>query len=147
MNVYPGNFRNPAALRSAQASVTDSVIPSVETLRSMANFSSSMRGVRDYSATAEGYVKIPADGIYEFSTLNTQLYLDGRPVVDNSDVFVLRSTPHNAQVALKAGLHEIRVVFVGGFFDGWPTYWNAGTVSMRPEDGKWAKIDSSMLFH
>lgn len=147
MNVYPGNFRTAAALGSAQAAKTDSVIKKIETLRAMAGWLPAVDGYKDYAATAEGYISIPEDGVYEFRTLHAQLFIDDRRLIDNGDIFVLRSSPHNAQCALRAGLHKIRAVFVGGIFDGWPTYWNEGNVDFRPAGGKWQKIGADMLFH
>ena len=106
-----------------------------------------MRNVENYAAVAVGLLNIPADGVYEFSTCNSQLYIDGNLIIDNSRVYAPRDTRENVEIALAKGYHRIQVIFIGGIFGGWPTYWNDGNVNIRPSRGKWKKIDKDMIWH
>jgi len=106
-----------------------------------------VRNVRNYVAVAEGYLRIPADGVYEFSSCNNQVYIDGRLQIDNSHVAAPRDTRENVELALAKGLHKFKVVFIGGIFGGWPTYWSDGSVKIRPVGGSWHKIAGDMLAH
>ena len=106
-----------------------------------------MRGVEDYAAVAEGYINIPADGVYEFTSTNSQIYIDGTLQIDNSRVFAPRDTRQNLELALSAGYHKLKVVFIGGIFGGWPTYWNDAKLRFRPSRGEWTDVGENMLFH
>ena len=55
----------------------------IEAVRSQTLVPGNVRGVENYAAVAEGYVYIPEDGIYEFSTTNTQFWIDGVKLIDN----------------------------------------------------------------
>jgi hexosaminidase len=59
-----------------------------------------------------GYLKVPADGIYTFYTTSddgSKLFIDGHVVVDNDGAHGEKQV--NGQVALKAGLHEIKLLY------------------------------------
>ena len=86
------------------------------------------------------------DGVYEFASNNFEVWIDGVKLIDNADDPFRRASHSNAQRALAKGLHPIKVVFTGGIFCGWPTYWDGGSVRFRPVGGKWANIGEDMLF-
>ena len=146
LNVYKGDFRIPEQI-TGMPTVKDSVIKDLKILPQLTTVPRSVRNVENYAAVAEGYINIPSDGVYEFSTCNAQFYIDGVLQIDNSRVYAPRDTRENVELALAKGLHRVRIVFVGGIFGGWPTYWNDGTVSFRPSRGEWRKVDASVMFH
>lgn len=143
---WEGTYQVPSEVKGAP-SVKDSIVGGFEALRTLASVPSNVRNVKNYYAEAEGYVHIPADGIYEFATNNCQLHIDGRLIIDNSHESVPRYSRHNRQVALAAGYHRIRASFMGGIFSGWPTYWDDAKVRMRREGGKWNSIQPNDLKH
>ncbi|MBR1652815.1 MAG: family 20 glycosylhydrolase [Alloprevotella sp.] len=143
---YRGDFRTPEQLRHAEATL-DSVVTDLRALPRLTYVPGSVRNVDNYAAVAEGYVRIPEDGVYEFSTCNAQLIIDGRLQIDNSRVYAPRDTRENVELALAKGLHRVKVIFLGGIFGGWPTYWNDGTVRMRPSRGKWQELKGDFLCH
>lgn len=142
--IYKGNYLSPYALKGEPT--TTKTTTGFQALRSQTRVPSSVRNVENYAAVAEGYINIPADGVYEFSSNNNQVWIDGKLLVDNAALKVPRFSPNNAEAALAKGLHTIRVVFLGGIFGGWPTYWDDAAVKMRPVGGKWAKVGPDMLF-
>ena len=111
----------------------DSIAPRLESVRTVEKVPSSVRNVKNYAATAECLVDIPEDGIYEFFTLNSALWLDGEMLVDNRDLFIPRMSYNGTQIALKAGKHRLKTLFVGGIFSGWPSYWDAANVRYRKQ--------------
>ena len=69
-----------------------------------------------YAFLFEGYVDIPADGIYTFyvySDDGSQLYIDGELVVDNNGSHSART--RKGAIALKKGKHAIRVEYFEDF--------------------------------
>lgn len=109
----------------------DSIAPRLESVRTVEDVPASVRNVRNYAATAECFVDIPEDGIYEFFTLNSALWIDGEMLVDNRALKIPRMSYNGSQIALKAGRHSLKTLFVGGIFSGWPSYWDAARVQMR----------------
>ena len=144
MNVYRGTFQKPYAI--PEMPTETKTIADFAPLRTQAVVPNSVRNVDNYAAVAEGYLKVEADGVYEFHTNNNQLWIDGTLVVDNSQDLIPRHSPNNAQKALAKGLHRIKVVFLGGIYSGWPTYWDDATVAMRQPGEKWSNIAAGQLF-
>lgn len=102
--------------------------------------------VKRKAVIATGYVMIPKDGVYYFSTNNDQFWIDGVKLIDNGDE-VKKFSRHDSSRALKAGLHPIKIVWVGAITGGWPTYWNDGSVSFKmASDKDYTKIGNDMLF-
>ncbi len=143
---WEGHFLRPTQI-TGEPSVKDSVVTDIEAVRTLADVPADVRGVRDYAARVEGYIDIPATGVYEFSSNKNQVYIDGKLAIDNSGEAVPRYSRNNRQLALEKGLHRVSVTFLGGIFGGWPTYWDNAQLHYRPEGGKWAKVSAEMLCH
>ncbi len=136
LSVWWGNYLKPHALPATPDEVKTA--EGTKDLRRQTRVPKNVRNVRNYAALLEGYIHIPAEGVYEFSTNNNQLWIDGELLIDNSNMAVPRYSPHNAQMALAEGYHRVRVLFIGGIFGGWPTYWDDATVNLRPAGGTWS---------
>ena len=143
---WEGTFLRPSQIKGTPT-VADSVVSDIEALRSLTYVPDDVRDVSNYAARVEGYIDIPATGVYEFSTNNNQVYIDGCLAIDNSGEQVPRYSRNNRQLALAKGLHRVSVTFLGGIFGGWPTYWDNAQLHFRPKGGKWAKVSAAMLFH
>lgn len=145
LDVYKGTYLSPYSL---PLTPTESkTVADLRALRTQTRVPGNVRNVDNYAAIATGYVEMPSDSVYEFSTNNSQLWIDGVLLVDNSGMACPRYSPNNAQVALKKGPHAIKVVFIGGIFAGWPTYWDNAAVRYRCSGGQWKTIDADMLSH
>lgn len=103
----------------------------------------------DYSTVAEGYIMIPEDGVYGFLSENNQVIIDGKVIVDKDNDVVKRSESGGGTVALKKGLHKIKVVFIGYNGDGWPTYHNNTRVRIcnTSKNENFKDVTPDMLFH
>ena len=142
-----GRHNTPFVLNQP-SEIGDTIVPGIESLRTLTTVPRNVRNVKDYAAQVEGLVEIPADGIYELNTQNTQVYIDGRLVIDNSNQAIPRISRNNAQIALCKGLHRISVSFLGGIYEGWPTYWDEAYVKYKVAGtSEWKTITPDMLYH
>ncbi len=145
LSLANGTFMHTSELANAGCWYKKSV-SSIEAVRSQTLVPGNVRNVENYAAIAEGYVEIPEDGVYEFSSNNPEVWIDGVKLIDNDNDPVKRVSRANAQRALAKGLHPIKVVFIGGIHAGWPTYWDNGQVSYRLDGQKWQSIKADMLY-
>lgn len=97
-------------------------------------------------AVAEGYVKLPADGIYQFKSNNTRVWINGKLVVDNDNKPQIHSTT-GRMLALRAGLYPIKVEQISNFIGGWNAqHRNNGNVSFKlATDEKWTDINGDLM--
>ena len=106
-----------------------------------------MRGVKQYAAIASGYVDIPEDGVYYFSSELEEVWIDGKMLVNNKGE-VKRFSRSDKSVALAKGLHELKAVFLGHIIGGWPSNWNDGSIRIRKADAeKFERIQPEQLFY
>ncbi|MFW9614740.1 MAG: family 20 glycosylhydrolase [Macellibacteroides fermentans] len=144
MKVTYGYFLESSKLEG----VTDwkeSTIKDLFEIRSVEKTDESMRNVKQYAAVASGYVNIPEDGVYIFSSDNEEVWIDGKLLINNGGE-VKRFSRHDSSVALAKGLHEIKVVFLGHIIGGWPSNWNDGSVKIRKAGAeKFEAITPAML--
>ncbi|MDL2296793.1 family 20 glycosylhydrolase [Bacteroidales bacterium OttesenSCG-928-B11] len=145
--VIPGMYLDVDQLAKSDSAQTEMVIPALRELTRVNPSSESMRGVRQYAATATGYIDIPEDGVYYLSSDNEEVWIDGKLMINNRGE-VKRFSRHDTSVALEKGLHEIKVVFLGHIIGGWPSNWNDGGVSYRHADStKFVQTTPEMIFH
>lgn len=138
-------------LRTSElANVTDwkeSVLKELSELTDAVPYGGSLNHFTPYSAIAQGYLLIPEDDVYFFSSDNEEVWVDGKLLVDNGGE-VKRYSRKDKSVALAKGLHEFKVIFLSNEIGGWPSIWNDGHVSMRKADEKeFMPIDANSLFH
>ncbi|PXV64152.1 hexosaminidase [Dysgonomonas alginatilytica] len=90
-----------------------------------------------YSTILTGYIDIPEDGVYYFST-DSELWIDGKQLItnDNGKDTARRFSRADKSIALAKGLHAVKIVRFGAIFGGWPTQWDVITVSMRADKDK-----------
>ena len=92
-----------------------------------------MTGMNFYAAEAQGYLKLSQDGVYVFSTILDQLWIDGVKVIDNGAEVKKHSRRDNS-LALEKGFHSVKVVFLSNVHGGWTTARNRGEVLYRLVD-------------
>ena len=133
---------------SAATQWTKTTIKDLNELLKIVPVPRNMRNVNFYSAVAEGYIAIPADGVYYFSSDLAQVWLDGKLLIDNNGE-VKRYSRHDKSVALAKGNHAFKVIFLGHVQGGWPTYWSHNVpVRLRAaEDTVFTPVAASQLFY
>ena len=106
-----------------------------------------MDEIKRKAVIGEGYIKIPEDGCYVFSTNLDQMYLDGELFIDNTDE-APKFSRHDKSRALSAGWHKVKFIFIGAVRGGFPTYWDDAKVEYRNlKDGKFTEVTAEMLAH
>ncbi|SMD32612.1 hexosaminidase [Reichenbachiella faecimaris] len=94
----------------------------------------------------EGYIDIPEDGVYFFSSNQDQVWIDDVLVVDN-DGFVKRFSQNDGSKALAKGLHKLKVIYLNNVFRGWASDWNTVEVQIRKSTQEdFRTVASDMLF-
>lgn len=116
------DFANATNWTSGQVKQVNQIIPD-KLINNMDEFPAK-------AVIAEGYVQIPVDGVYYFSTNYDELWIDGEKLIDNAGE-VKKSSRKDKSRALKAGYHPVKIVFVGAIHGGFPSYWDDGRVTMR----------------
>ncbi len=106
----------------------------------------SLDEVQRSAVEATGYVLIPEDGVYEFSTDNSEFWIDNVKLIDNVGE-VKKYSRKNSSRALQKGYHPIKTIWVGAVQGGWPTYWSSRNILIRRAgEEKFAPITAEMLF-
>lgn len=123
------------------------VIKETKALTSFVPSSTSMRGVKQYAAVANGYVDIPEDGVYFISSNLEEVWIDGQLLVNNRGE-VKRHSRNDTSIALAKGIHQLKAVFLGHIIGGWPSNWNDGSINLRKSDEPQFKtLSADRLWH
>lgn len=89
-----------------------------------------IRYIEHFTNVAEGFIDIPEDGIWCFSTTLNRLWIDEELLIDNS-LEVKHFCRNDTSAGLAAGLHRIRFEFVSGHIGGYPSTWEKGNLVMK----------------
>ena len=100
-----------------------------------------------YSTVLNGYIDIPQNGIYYFST-TSELWLQGELFISNSNLtgIARRFSLNDKSIALAKGLHPFKLIRLGANFGGWPTQWDSLSISIRKSDESEFKIMGASYF-
>lgn len=132
---YKGNIRTVAELSGKTPDETGRI----ELLKQTAHRVSGYREVYDenfYATVITGYINIPEDGIYYFSTDN-ELWIDGKLFISNekdNHNTARRFSRSDRSIALAKGYHSIKLIRLGAIFGGWPTQWDSPSLQVRKEN-------------
>ena len=124
-----GNFLKPNELDGI-TEWKQKVVKTLEEIPHQVPTTEDMRNIPHYGAIAEGLINIPADGIYYISSNYDQVWIDGK-LVNNNEGQVKRYSRADTSMALAAGWHQLKVVFLGNIIGGWPSQWDSGRISLR----------------
>ncbi|MDR2926780.1 MAG: family 20 glycosylhydrolase [Cytophagaceae bacterium] len=104
-----------------------------------------------YSTVLTGYMQIPEDGVYYFST-DHELWIDGALFISNekdNNGTARKFSRSDRSIALAKGAHSFKLIRLGAIFGGFPTQWENVYISVRnanqPEfavmDEGWFKVN------
>lgn len=146
MSTTPGEFFNSDELFAADRVWTVQNITKLREISAQSVTDAHMRGVEQYAAIAEGYVRIDATDVYYISSNNNEVWIDGRLVIDNNNEVKRYSRRDNCLV-LEAGLHQVKIVFLGHILGGVPSNWDSAAISLRAKgDASFRNIPDSAYF-
>lgn len=124
-----------------------------ETIKSPQDAKYRITGARElhaddyYNTILSGYINIPIDGVYYFSSDSEELWIDNRLLISNHNE-VKRYSRNDRSIALAKGLHSIRIVRLCNIVGGWPPLWDRITVLMREAgEDKFKVLDESYFFN
>jgi hexosaminidase len=117
----------------------------VERLRDLTTLEPFDRNMPDtlqfYAAQAQACFKVKETGVYRFSSDCDQVWIDGKLLIDNGDQ-VKRFSREDAEAALQAGVHSVKVVYIYNVIGGWNSIRNKTDVQMtKSGTDKWRRID------
>jgi len=99
-----------------------------------------------YSTVLTGYLNIPVDGVYYFTTTD-ELWLHGNLFITNENVNTARRfSLEDKSIALAKGLHPFKLIRLGAIFGGWPTQWDSLELSIRKSEEKGFKVMGAPYF-
>ena len=106
-------------------------------------------GVSNNSLTVyEGFVDLPEDGVYGFTTDMDELWIDGELLVKNGQECASRFQRHKTTRAMAAGKHPFKMVFNNMIKHGWPNDWNEITFYVKaPSSDRYVKVAQTQLTH
>lgn len=108
---------------------TDSIVPNLE--RVIPNkLSNNYDEFARKAVIAEGYIQVLSDDVYFVSSNYAEVWIDDEKIVDNGDE-AKKNSRQDGSIALRAGFHKLRVVFVGATHWGYSSYWDKGKVQLR----------------
>ena len=146
MSTTPGEFFNSDELFAADRVWTVQNITKLREISAQSVTDAHMRGVEQYAAIAEGYVRIDATDVYYISSNNNEVWIDGRLVIDNNNE-VKRYSRHDNCLVLEAGLHQVKIVFLGHILGGVPSNWDSAAIALRAKgDASFRNIPDSAYF-
>ena len=85
---------------------------------------------RFYAAVAEAFFRVKKTGVYRFGSECDQVWIDGRLVVDNG-FGIKRNSTADAELALEAGVHKIKALFIYNVLGGWNTISNKTDIMVK----------------
>lgn len=131
---FDGHYLNIDELvKAAPKAVAEKKIDKLGALASFRPTTESMRGFKHYASEATGYIRVPEDGVYYLASNLEEVWIDGKLLIDNKGE-VKRFSRHDTSVALAAGLHPVKFVFLGHILGGWPSYWSGADLQWRKAD-------------
>lgn len=98
-----------------------------------------------YNTVLTGYINIPEDGIYYFSTDVEEFWLDGKLFISNAGE-VKRHSRNDKSIALAKGPHAIKIIRLSGIVGGWPPLWDAITLAIRNQKDSEFKVMDAAYF-
>lgn len=117
----------------------------VERLRDLTTLEPFDRNMPDtlqfYAAQAQACFKVKETGVYRFSSDCDQVWIDGKLLIDNGDQ-VKRFSREDAEAALQAGVHSVKIVYIYNVIGGWNSIRNKTDVQMtKSGTDNWRRID------
>lgn len=132
---YKGEYRTVAELEGKTPTETD-YIPMPQKAAHRIHGYVEVHPEDYWSTVLTGYIEIPEDGVYYFST-DAELWIDGEYLISNekdNDGTARRFSRSDKSIALAKGLHSFKLIRLGAIFGGWPSQWDQLNIAIRKSD-------------
>lgn len=125
----------------------ESIIDSMEQANTTFNWGISIDPNQFKAIEIDGFIEIPEDGIYFFSSDQDQVWIADQLVVNN-DGEVKRFSRNDGAIALRKGKHTLKIVYLNNIIGGWPSDWNRIQIQYRKaQDPSFRKVKANMCFY
>ncbi len=144
---YKGNTRTVAELQGKTPDETEYIATPQNASHRVRDYSE----VYDndfYSTVITGYIHIPEDAVYYFST-DHEFWIDGKLLISNekdNHGTARRFSRSDRSIALAKGYHSIKIIRLGAIFGGWPTQWDSVYLWIRKADDPKFKLTDKNYF-
>ena len=98
-----------------------------------------------YNTILTGYFTVPEDGVYYFSTIAEEMWLDEELFISNAGQ-IKRYPRTDRSIALAKGTHSIKLIRLSDTIGGWPAQWYEFGVSIRKDGDQEFKIMDAVYF-
>ncbi|WP_062061005.1 family 20 glycosylhydrolase [Aquimarina longa] len=94
----------------------------------------------------DGYIDIPEDGVYYFSSTQDQVWIADQLVLDYKTP--LKKHPIESSIALQKGKHKLKIVYLNNIAKGWATDWNTIELKYRKaSEVDYKAVNEDMIYH
>lgn len=98
-----------------------------------------------YNTILTGYFTVPEDGVYYFSTVAEEMWLDGELFISNAGQ-IKRYPRTDRSIALAKGTHSIKLIRLSDTIGGWPAQWYEFGVNIRKDGDQQFKVMDANYF-
>jgi hexosaminidase len=99
-----------------------------------------------YALVLEGYIDVPEDNVYCFSTDVDQFWIGGKLLVNNENE-LKRFSRHDSSIALKKGFHPIKILYISNIYKGWLSSRREVDIQFKTKNtNEFKPVVESMLF-
>ena len=129
-----GYFLKVADISAAKSWKT-ATIDSIPQANNMLSWGYSIDTANFKAVELTGYIELPEDGVYFFSSNQDQIWIDDKLIVNN-DGEVKRDSRRDGSVALAKGKHQLKIIYLNNIIGGWPSDWTTLQLSYRNANEK-----------
>jgi hexosaminidase len=145
-NTAHGYFSNIADTRHIK-NWNSSVIDSIAQANTTFCWGSVIDAANFKAVELIGYIDIPEDGVYFFSSNQDQVWIDNKLVINN-DGEVKRDSRHDGSIALARGKHQLKIIYLNNITGGWASDWNIVQLNYRNAKEKtFKKVGPHMIWY
>ncbi|WP_438712589.1 family 20 glycosylhydrolase [Aquimarina muelleri] len=125
---------------------TNSIIKSIEDANTTYHWGHEVNKDNFKAVVMNGYLEIPEDGVYYFSSCQDQVWIADQLIIDYKDA--LKKHPKENSIALQKGKHKLKIIYLNNIAKGWATDWNTVELKYRKaSEVDYHTVDENMIFH
>lgn len=145
MKTIKGHFKTIAEIPIEAPSET-SIINEISEANTIHHFGYDIKEENLRAVILEGYIDIPEDGSYFFSSSQPQVWIADQLVIDHKAAITKHE--EDGSIVLKKGIHKIKIVYLNNVIKGWASDWDTVALKYRKTtDPEYQMVTKEMLFH
>lgn len=126
---------------------TESTIDSIAQVNTMIKWGFVINEKNFRAVEMTGYIEIPEDGVYFFSSNQDQVWIADKLIINN-DGLVKRDSRNDGSIALRKGKHKLKIIYLYNIIGGWPADWTKLQLQYRnSKDLEFKKVGEGMIWY